>query len=117
MRNLIIILGIFVLMATAQLKVTPDAEAGVSMPDIFATLVCHYNNNKKTYKVVLVDLPGDMEEVCELPPYCDINETCADCLSVLISMGFDIDKSNEVTNIRVVYTLNAEYPYPECFVD
>lgn len=114
MRNLIILLGIFVLMVGVNLNFTSDAEAGISMPYVSATLVCHYNNFKKTYNVVQIDLGGYIEEECGIPEYCDNNETCADCLTALSSWGYDIDKSNKVTNNRVVYTLNANYLDIDC---
>jgi len=102
MRNVIVILSVFVILIVAPLNTTTlVANAGVN---VTAVLVCHFKTNSTTYRVVLAEL-GD--EGCSLPsPACDSNATCTDCLQALDEDGFSINISNEVTNNRVVYILH-----------
>ena len=124
MRNLIVILSVFLVITAVQINTAQVTEAGIGFPEdatISAAVVCQFRQNQGTYNVVLAELASpygddddDLDE-CLLPPACDNGEACAGCLTAMSFGGFYIEESNEVTNNRVVYILNTKALYFECF--
>ena len=113
MKKLKLTLSAFVLLMFVQFGVlTVDSNAGVVEPEEgpTAVLVCQFKPNNSTYNVVIAELAGICEEAepeGEEDGPCSTGSSCAECLQELRYAGFEIEKSNEVTNNRVVYVLEA----------
>ena len=119
MRKLIVITAVFVLMLGVQLSFTPHGEAGgpINLPDgltVHSTLVCQYKNSKKSYEVLNLQLPTVFEEECVIPNECDEKESCSECLTELLDLGFETESSNIIPNNKVVYVLNSDHLYLIC---
>lgn len=111
MNKLKITLSAFVLLAFVQFGVlTVDSNAGVLEPEEgpTAVLVCQFKPNNSTYNVVISEFAGICEEEPEMEEgSCSTGSSCVECLQELRYAGFEIEKSNEVTNNRVVYVMEA----------
>ena len=109
MKKLLIIFGVFVLMLALQIQFTQVVTAADDDDDdIVGSLVCQYKSNNDTYVVSTVDLVETECGLEEVPDACDANESCSDCLTALSLLGYETDKSSEITNNRVVYSLTDD---------
>ena len=113
MKKLKLTLSAFLVLLFVQFGVlTFDSNAGISEPEEgpTAVLVCQFKQRISTYNVVIAELAGICEEAAlegEEDGPCSTGSPCVECLQELRHAGFEIEKSNEVANNRVVYVLEA----------